>query len=144
MRNLHQYQCLLILLTAVLGGIGSNVDITGLLWRTLTALERGLQFFEDEHENLNLDAIIGSRLVSGKLSILLSCLFMGHSPLFEEDEDDSTCGACLALVHHFHHAFWLTNFPERFYTAKLLYFVCDKSLGIRPLRDLHTMVHQNV
>ena len=70
MKTSCQYQCLLLILTSVLGCLSSNVDTTQLLWRTLTALDRGLQFLEEEYQRLNLDAIIGTRLVEGKVFFL--------------------------------------------------------------------------
>ena len=51
--------------------MSSNVDTIQLLWRTLTALDRGLQFLEEEHQRLNLDAIIGTRLVAGKFFLCI-------------------------------------------------------------------------
>ena len=72
MKTSCQYQCLLLILTSVLGCLSSNVDTTQLLWRTLTALDRGLQFLEEEYQRLNLDAIIGTRLVEGKVFSLLN------------------------------------------------------------------------
>ena len=40
--------------------IKDNIDVV------LTTLEGAIKFFREEYENLNLDAIIGTRLVEGK------------------------------------------------------------------------------
>ena len=77
MKKSCQYQCLLLILTSVLGCLSSNVDTTQLLWRTLTALDRGLQFLEEEYQRLNLDAIIGTRLVEGKVFFFNICINHG-------------------------------------------------------------------
>ncbi len=66
MKRLNQYQCLLIIVTGIVCGTRTNAGTSAILWKTLTALGRGLQFFETEYEKLNLDAIIGTRLVDGE------------------------------------------------------------------------------
>ena len=43
-----------------------NVDNSDILWKTLNSLQRGLNFLEEEYEKLNLDAVIGTRLVEGR------------------------------------------------------------------------------
>ncbi len=47
-------------------------DASVLLERTLEALEKGLDFFEKEHMYVNLDAVIGTRLVEGKYKLFFT------------------------------------------------------------------------
>lgn len=45
-----------------------------LLHATLKSLKANLEFLDDEREHVNLDAIIGTRMVDGKLSYIIYLL----------------------------------------------------------------------
>lgn len=46
--------------------INDIAKANSLLHTTLTSLKQNLDFFNEEKENVNLDAIIGTRMVDGK------------------------------------------------------------------------------
>lgn len=59
--------CLLISAVAPASLVSNSNDSLVLLTKTLDAIEFALNFFHQEHPNLNLDAVIGTRMVEGKL-----------------------------------------------------------------------------
>lgn len=68
MNNLGAYLgCLLISAVAPASLVSNSNDSLVLLTKTLDAIEFALNFFHQEHPNLNLDAVIGTRMVEGKL-----------------------------------------------------------------------------
>ncbi|KAK7507627.1 hypothetical protein BaRGS_00001562, partial [Batillaria attramentaria] len=55
------------------------------LERTVAALKSALQYFQRQHSNVNLDAVIGTRIVEGTLQVLLKNLdHHGQSELLPE------------------------------------------------------------
>lgn len=51
--------------------VSSYDDSEVLLSKTIESLKSALNFFNREYQNVNLDAIIGTRMVSGKYSDFL-------------------------------------------------------------------------
>lgn len=53
----------------------SNATISNetsvLLYETLASLKSALEFLYSEHQNINLDAVIGTRMVEGKSDFIL-------------------------------------------------------------------------
>lgn len=84
---------ILLLVPAVwTGALGSSTDNVSLnttlsyLERTVTALKSALQFFHTQYNNVNLDAVIGTRIVEGTLTVLLQNLDQqGQSELLQAD-----------------------------------------------------------
>lgn len=46
-------------------------ETSALLYETLASLKSALEFLYTEHKNINLDAVIGTRMVEGQLTVLL-------------------------------------------------------------------------
>ncbi len=65
MKNISKVSCLFFFALISCSIVNSDVDNTNILWKTLNALQRGLNFLEAEYKRLNLDAVIGTRLVEG-------------------------------------------------------------------------------
>lgn len=64
----------------------SNANGETYLKRTLNALENALDFFDEEVNHLNLDAIIGTRIVEGQLKVILERLDSGELKTTEDIE----------------------------------------------------------
>ncbi|ESO87171.1 hypothetical protein LOTGIDRAFT_154673 [Lottia gigantea] len=65
---------LFVLFISVFSGINctrTDKNVDPYLRPTLRALRFALEFLENEHKNVNLDAIIGTRIVEGQLKVLL-------------------------------------------------------------------------
>ena len=60
------FACLLATWTVQAAVVGSVEETQQILDNVLEALSSGLAFLDSEHEVLNLDAIIGTRLVEGE------------------------------------------------------------------------------
>ncbi|XP_048733336.1 UPF0764 protein C16orf89 homolog [Ostrea edulis] len=62
----------LLISTCIIASVVSNSnDSLVLLTKTLDAIEFAVDFFHQEHPNLNLDAVIGTRMVEGQFKVLL-------------------------------------------------------------------------
>lgn len=68
MRYLAVYFAWVLLVSAVSSAslVSNANDSLVLLTKTLDAIEFALNFFHQEHQNLNLDAVIGTRMIEGK------------------------------------------------------------------------------
>ncbi|KAH3869361.1 UPF0764 protein C16orf89 homolog [Dreissena polymorpha] len=67
-------QIVLVVLFFKFGNSSTSKDIENasvLLQQTISSLEATLEFFEKEHRNLNLDAVLGTRIADGILKVLL-------------------------------------------------------------------------
>lgn len=68
MRYLAAFFEWVLLISAVSSAslVSNANDSLVLLTKTLDAIEFALNFFHQEHQNLNLDAVIGTRMIEGK------------------------------------------------------------------------------
>lgn len=68
MRYLAAFFEWVLLISAVSSAslVSNANDSLVLLTKTLDAIEFALNFFHREHQNLNLDAVIGTRMIEGK------------------------------------------------------------------------------
>lgn len=76
MRYLAVYFAWVLLISAVSSAslVSNANDSLVLLTKTLDAIEFALNFFHQEHQNLNLDAVIGTRMIEGQFKVLLQHL----------------------------------------------------------------------
>ncbi len=65
MKNISKVSCIFLFGLAFCSTGSSGADNNYILWKTLSALQGGLNFLEQEYKRLNLDAVIGTRLVEG-------------------------------------------------------------------------------
>lgn len=68
MRYLAAFFEWVLLISAVSSAslVSNANDSLVLLTKTLDTIEFALNFFHQEHQNLNLDAVIGTRMIEGK------------------------------------------------------------------------------
>ncbi|XP_061168076.1 UPF0764 protein C16orf89 homolog [Saccostrea echinata] len=65
---------LLVSVLSLAAHASNSNDSLVLLTKTLDAIEFALNYFHQEHPNLNLDAVIGTRMVEGQFKVLLKKL----------------------------------------------------------------------